>query len=39
VEIVLQRQVEVRERLRLDALGCVDEEDRALAGGQRPDTS
>jgi hypothetical protein len=33
-EVVLQGQVEVRERLGLDALGCVDEQDRALAGGQ-----
>ena len=35
-EVVLQRQVEVGQRLGLDALGGVDEEDGALAGGQRP---
>ena len=35
-EVVLQGQVQVGQRLRLDALGGVDEEDRALAGGQRP---
>jgi hypothetical protein len=34
-EVVLQREVQVGERLRLDALGGVDEQDRALAGGQR----
>jgi hypothetical protein len=34
-EVVLQRQVEVGQRLRLDALGGVDEQDGALAGGQR----
>jgi hypothetical protein len=35
-EVVLQRQVEVGERLGLDALGGVDQQDRTLAGGQRP---
>ena len=35
VEVVLERQVEVREGLRLDALRGVDEQDRALAGGER----
>lgn len=35
LEVVLEREVEVRERLGLDALGGVDEEDRALAGGER----
>ena len=30
-----ERQVEVGERLRLDALRGVDDQDRALAGGQR----
>ena len=34
-EVVLHRQVEVGERLGLDALGGVDQQDRALAGGQR----
>ena len=36
VQVVLERQVEVGQRLRLDALGGVDEQHRALAGGQRP---
>ena len=35
-EVLLQRQVEVRQRLRLDALRGVDEQDRALARLQRP---
>ncbi|MBG9887033.1 hypothetical protein ABE10_10920, partial [Bacillus toyonensis] len=34
-EVVLQRQIEVRQRLRLDSLRRVHEEDRALAGGER----
>ena len=34
-EVVLERQVEVREGLRLDALRRVDEQDRALARGER----
>lgn len=33
-EVVLKRHVEVRQRLRLDPLGGVDEQDRALARGQ-----
>ena len=36
VQVVLERQVEVGQRLRLDALRGVDEQHRALAGGQRP---
>ena len=35
-EVLLQRQVQVRQRLRLDALRGVDEQHRALAGLQRP---
>ena len=35
VQIVLERQIEVRERLGLDALGGVDEQDRSLARGER----
>ena len=35
VQVVLQREVEVGQRLRLDALRGVDEQDRALAGGER----
>ena len=34
VQVVLERQVEVGERLRLDALGGVDEQHGALAGGE-----
>ena len=34
--VVLERLVDVGQRLRLDALGCVDHQQRALAGGQRP---
>ncbi|RPK76104.1 hypothetical protein EES45_23820 [Streptomyces sp. ADI97-07] len=34
-EVVLHRQVEVGEGLRLDPLGGVDEQDRALARGER----
>ena len=34
VEVVLQRQIEVGQRLRLDALRRVHDQDRALAGGQ-----
>ena len=33
-EVVLQRQVDVGQRLRLDALRRVHDQDRALAGGQ-----
>ena len=33
-EVVLQGQVDVGQRLRLDALGGVDHQQRALAGGQ-----
>mmetsp|Transcript_17679 Transcript_17679/g.46409 ORF Transcript_17679/g.46409 Transcript_17679/m.46409 type:complete len:358 (-) Transcript_17679:116-1189(-) len=36
LEVVLERQVDVRERLGLDALGRVDDQQRALAGGERP---
>ena len=40
LEVVLEGQVAVGQRLGLDALGGVDEQDHALAGGQRPaDTS
>jgi hypothetical protein len=35
-EVLLQRQVQVRQRLRLDALRRVDEQHRALARLQRP---
>ncbi len=35
VQVILEREIEVRERLGLDALGRVDEQDGALAGGQR----
>ncbi len=35
LEVVVERLVHVRERLRLDALGRVDDQDRALAGGER----
>ena len=35
LEAVLHREVGVRERLRLDALRRVDQQQRALAGGQR----
>ena len=35
LEVVLQRQVAVGQRLGLDALGGVDDEHHALAGGQR----
>ena len=34
-EVVLDRLVAVRERLRLDALRRVDEQDHALARGER----
>ncbi len=34
LQVVLQRQVQVGQRLRLDALGGVDQQHRALAGGQ-----
>src|SRR4029453_1894365 len=33
-EVVLQGQVQVGQRLGLDTLGGVDQEDRTLAGGQ-----
>ena len=35
LEVVLDRQVGVGQRLRLDALRRVDQQQRALAGGQR----
>ena len=35
LEVVLDGQVDVGQRLRLDALGGVDDQQRALAGGQR----
>ena len=35
VEVVVDREVGVGERLRLDALRRVDDEDRALAGRER----
>ncbi len=35
LEVVLDGQVSVRQRLRLDALRGVDEEQRAFAGGER----
>ncbi len=35
VQVGAQRQVQVGQRLGLDALGRVDQQDRALAGGQR----
>ena len=35
LEVVLQRQVDISERLGLDALGRVDDQQRALAGGER----
>ena len=35
LEVVLEGEVAVGERLGLDALGGVDEQDHALAGGQR----
>jgi hypothetical protein len=34
-EVVVEREVEVRQRLRLDSLGGVDEQERALARGER----
>ena len=36
MQVGVQCQVQVGQRLRLDALGRVDQQDRALAGGQRP---
>ena len=36
VRSALEREVEVGQRLRLDALRGVDEQDRALAGLERP---
>ena len=35
IEVVLQGQVQVGDRLRLDPLGCVDDDDRAVARHQR----
>ena len=35
VEVVVEREVDVGERLRLDALRRIDDEQRALAGGER----
>ena len=35
LELVLHREIEVRDRLRLDTLGCVDENQRSLARHQR----
>ena len=34
--VVLDRLIDVGERLRLDALGGIDHQQRTLAGGQRP---
>ena len=36
VQVAVQRQIEVRQRLRLDALGGVDQQHRTLARLQRP---
>ena len=36
LEVVLDGEVGVGERLRLDALRGIDEQQRALAGGERP---
>ncbi len=36
VQVAVQRQIEVRKRLRLDALRGVDQQHRALARLQRP---
>ena len=36
LEVVLDREIRVGERLRLDALGRVDDEQRPFARGQRP---
>ena len=36
LEVVLDREIGVRERLRFDALRRIDEQQRALARGQRP---
>ena len=35
-QVTVQRQVQVGQRLRLDALRGVDQQHRTLAGGQRP---
>ena len=35
VEVVVERDVDVRERLRLDALRGIDDEQRAFARGER----
>ena len=34
-QIVFERQVDIRHRLRLDALRRIDDQQRAFAGGQR----
>ena len=39
LEMVVERLIDVGERLRLDALGRVDHQQRALAGGERCGTS
>ena len=36
LEVVLDREIGVGQRLRLDALGRVDQQQRAFARGQRP---
>ena len=36
LEMVVDREMGVRKRLRLDALARIDDEQRALAGGKRP---
>ena len=36
LEVAVDREIRVGQRLRLDALGGVDEQQRAFAGGQRP---
>ena len=35
LEVVVERLIDVGERLRLDALAGIDDQDRALAGGER----
>ncbi len=34
LEVVVERLIDVGERLRLHALACIDDQDRALAGGE-----
>jgi hypothetical protein len=34
--VVVEGQVDVGKRLRLDALGRIDDQDRSLAGGEAP---